>query len=363
MSAVDNCQAAFRAHFGGDPEAIAFASGRVNLIGEHVDYNDGLVLPMPVAQGTAVAWRRVDSANVEVIAADLGKHDCFPIAAPTSPECLDWRAYCRGMVAYAPVRPIQGLQLAITGDLARGAGLSSSASLCVALGRALADAAGTAVDPIPLALAAQRTEHEFAGVACGVMDQMAIAAGRAGEAMLLDCRDLSFRRVAVPEDWVVLVVHSGITRGLVDGEYNARRLQCGEAAAALGVASLRDSSIAELDRARLPAVIDRRARHVIDEIARVRDAVDAISAHDICGFAAVLREGHASLRDLFEVSVPAIDRLVDDLQAVLGDRGGARMTGAGFGGAVVVVADRDAARRVVDMAGARATRVYGKGSA
>lgn len=247
--------------------------------------------------------------------------------------------------------------MAIAGDLARGAGLSSSASLCIAIGRALEEAAGAASDPIPLALSAQRTEHDYAGVACGIMDQLAIAVGRPGEATMIDCRDLSFRHIRLPEEWQVLVVDSGVRRELVDGEYNARRAQCAEAAAALGVASLRDASLAELDAVDLPDIPARRARHVITEIIRVREAVEAAAANDLDGFAALLRQGHASLRDLFEVSVPPVDRLVEEISQLVGKRGAARMTGAGFGGSIVVVADRQAAERVMDWGGQRVLRL------
>jgi galactokinase len=357
MDALARAREEFRGYFGGEPEGVVFAPGRVNLIGEHVDYNDGLVLPMPVAQGTAVAWRRTDDDAIEIRAADMGESDRFPAANPGHPERVDWRSYCRGMVANSAHRPERGLQLTIAGDLARGAGLSSSASLCIAIGRALEEAAGAASDPTPLALTAQRTEHDYAGVACGIMDQLAIAVGRPGEATMIDCRDLSFRHIRLPQEWQVLVVDSGVRRELVDGEYNARRAQCAEAAAALGVASLRDATLPELEAAALPDVPARRARHVITEIARVREAVDAAAANDLEGFAALLTQGHASLRDLFEVSVPPVDRLVEEISQLVGKRGAARMTGAGFGGSIVVVADRDAAARVMDWGGERVLRL------
>lgn len=362
MSAREAAVRAFRERYGDEPEGVAFAPGRVNLIGEHVDYNDGLVLPMPVAQGTAVAWERTDEDAVEILAADMPADDRFSLMHPVPPDTIDWRSYCRGMVAFAPVKPLRGPRMAVAGDLARGVGLSSSASLCVAIGRALADAVGTTPDPVALAQAAQRAEHEFAGVACGIMDQMAVAAGGPGEAMLLDCRDLSYRAVVIPDDWAVLVVSSGVTRGLVEGEYNLRREQCAEAARLLGVRSLREVPPGALHGIRLPDSIDRRARHVVSEITRVREAEKALLEGDMHALSGILRDGHASLRDLFEVSVPAVDVLVDRLQDVLGDDGGARMTGAGFGGSVVVVARRPVARRLIDELGKSATAVYGLAS-
>ena len=327
--------AGYRDVFGREPAGVVFVPGRVNLIGEHVDYNNGLVLPMPLTVGTAVAWGSQSSAMVEVAALDFGAaldHFVPGEAAPHDPA--DWRSYVRGMA----VADGGGAQLAISGTIPRGSGLSSSASLCVAVGRALALAQGRA-DPAPhdVALAAQRAEHEWARVRCGIMDQMAVAAGEAGHALLLDCRTLETRQVPLPADWAVMVVQSGVVRGLVDGHYNARRADCEAAALALGLASLRDADAAMIAEARLEPVIARRAQHVVEEIARVEAVVSAIEARDLEALGMQLRRSHASLRDLFEVSAPAVDRLVDVLNSAIGSGGGARMTGGGFGGAVVAV--------------------------
>lgn len=326
--------AGYRAAFGGEPDGLVFAPGRVNLIGEHVDYNDGLVLPMPLTVGTAVAWGNTGSAEMDVVALDFGSaRDRFVPGAITPHDPTDWRSYVRGMAG-----AVGGAQLAIAGSIPRGSGLSSSASLCVGVGRALSLAQGRAdAEPADLALAAQRAEHEWAGVRCGIMDQMAVSAGAAGHALLLDCRTLDTRQVPLPADWAVMVVQSGVVRGLVDGHYNARRSDCEAAARALGVASLRDADVAMLARAGLEQVITRRAQHVIEEIARVELAVRAIEASDLAGLGTLLRASHASLRDLFEVSAPAVDRLVDVLNSSIGINGGARMTGGGFGGAVVAI--------------------------
>ena len=349
-------EALFTQRFGAKPDGTAFAPGRVNLIGEHVDYNDGLVLPMPIAQGTAVAWAITSGSQVEAFAADLDQYDEFPASSPEAPADPDWRSYVRGMAAQWE-GGLPGLRIAITGDLPRGSGLSSSASLCVALGRAFAAAMGENIDPLTLAKKAQRTEHEYAHVACGIMDQMAIAAGEAGHAMLLDCRTLDYSLTPIPGDWAVLVVNSGVTRGLVDGEYNARREQCEAAAKALGVSTLRHADIAQLEAASLPSLAERRARHVITEISRVSSASRALAANDLAGFGEILREGHASLRDLFEVSVPQVDRLTERLQELIGEVGGARMTGAGFGGSVVAVMPGERAAAIAAEFGDRAFRV------
>lgn len=349
MSTILEAKAArlFAERFGQAPDGVAFAPGRVNLIGEHVDYNDGFVFPMPVKEGTAVAWARTQGEGIEVVAANFGEKDSFSLPA-AKPEAVDWRTYVRGMVTQCGWDGF-GLRLLVTGNLSRGSGLSSSASLCVAMGRALAEAAGRKPSPVDVAKAAQRTEHEWAGVACGIMDQMAVAAGRPGHAMLLDCRDLSFTHSEVPADWAVLVTESGVKRGLVDGEYNARRAQCEAAARALGVPSLRDASVEQIEAADIDELARRRALHVVQEIDRTQAAARAMAERDLAGFGAILRQGHGSLRDLFEVSVPAVDAIVDELQQFIGEAGGARMTGGGFGGAIVVVlaADRvDEIRRV-----------------
>ena len=346
----------FAERFGAAPDGVRFAPGRVNLIGEHVDYNEGLVLPMPVQEGTAVAWSRVDGDMFEVVAADFGEEDSFgPV--PDKPASMSWRNYVRGMIVESGPGNA-GMRLLVTGDLPRGSGLSSSASLCIAIGQALSAVSVRRADPLALAKAAQRTEHEWAGVACGIMDQMAVAAGEAGHAMLLDCRDLSFTQHAIPDDWAMLITDSGVTRGLVDGEYNLRRAQCEEAARALGMTSLRDASISQVEAAELDDVIRRRALHVVEEIARTRAAAEALAAGDITAFGAILRAGHASLRDLFEVSVPAVDLVVEEVQAAIGERGGARMTGGGFGGAIVVVLEAGRVDELVAATGRDFRRVF-----
>lgn len=346
----------FAAAFGREPEGIAFAPGRVNLIGEHVDYNDGLVLPMPISTGTAVAWGRAAGAEVSAVALDFAQgRDRFLPAKAEPVESADWRAYLRGMGAEMARRGVagSGLNLAIAGSNPRGAGLSSSASLCVALGKAIAAADGQELPARELALAAQAAEHDWAGVACGIMDQMAIAAGLPGHALLLDCRDLVVRQIALPDDWAVLIVQSGVTRGLVEGHYNARRADCNAATSALGLPSLREAGLEQVLAARLEPTIHNRARHVVEEIARVEAAVAAIAARDLPALGELLRASHASLRDLFEVSVPQVDKLVDALNTAIGTEGGARMTGGGFGGAVVAVLP---AARVADVSAAITAR-------
>ena len=341
MTLIERARAGFAATYGFAPAGVTFAPGRVNLIGEHVDYNDGLVLPMPIAAGTAVAWSPAPGAQIDAVALDFGvERDSFEIGTATPPDPPEWRSYLRGMTVCLAERGFAGggARLAIAGSIPRGSGLSSSASLCIALGRALT-AAGAITSPPPteLALAAQAAEHGWAGVHCGIMDQMAIAAGQPGHALLLDCRDLAARQIAIPEDWAVLIVQSGVHRGLVDGHYNQRRRDCEAAAAAIGVAALRDATAEQVDSAALDPVVRNRARHVVFEITRVGAAVEAIEGHDLAALGSILRASHASLRDLFEVSVAPVDALVEVLNRAIGAHGGARMTGGGFGGAVVAV--------------------------
>lgn len=354
MPLLTRARTGFEQAFGTAPQGVIFVPGRVNLIGEHVDYNDGLVLPMPIAAGTAVAWSESEDDAIEAVALDFDcARDRFDPVELSAQVPADWRAYLRGMTAELAARghdPAPA-RLAIAGSIPRGSGLSSSASLCIALGRALMAPRDEAMPPPrELALAAQAAEHNWAGVNCGIMDQMAVAAGVPGSALLLDCRSLQTRVVALPDDWAVMVVQSGVVRGLVDGHYNARRADCEAAARALGVAALRDATAQQVRRAVLDEAARRRALHVVEEIARVDAAVEAIAAEDLVGLGALLRASHASLRDQFEVSVPPVDALADLLNRAIGPEGGARMTGGGFGGAVVAVLRRDAVARVRSVA-------------
>lgn len=370
-SAINRARNSFEAAFGTTPDGVVFAPGRVNLIGDHVDYCGGLVLPMPLAMGTAVAWQRRDSAGFEVRAADYaGETYAFDPETPP-PRGDSWHSLVHGMAALlheAGVSPM-GLDLVIAGNLPRGAGLSSSASLCIAIGRAILEACSNdAIPPERLAKLAQQVEHRFAGVACGIMDQMAIAAGKPGAAMLLDCRSLEWRQVDLPEDWSVLIVQSGVERELVDGAYNARRSECESAACKLGVASLRDVDPEEADFSALDAAERQRAQHVVFEIDRTRKASAAISNGDIEELGRLLREAHISMRDLFEASHPQVDLQVEQLNSIIGKAGGARMTGGGFGGAIVAIFPASQTDRInQEMAkfdsdgtafGARAVRVF-----
>ncbi|NNM75902.1 galactokinase [Sphingomonas sp. ID1715] len=340
QATIERVKRAFAERFGGEPDLIAQAPGRVNLIGEHTDYNDGFVLPLAIDRGTVVAARRA-GADVRVYAADFDQEDRFTFAEPV--EGSDWRNYVRGIIAMLVEEEIapQGMELVIAGDVPQGAGLSSSASLEVAVGLAVAKLAGVEIDMTRLAQLAQRAENEFAGCACGIMDQLVSARAEAEQALLIDCRTLECRPVPMPDDLAVLIVHSGVERGLVDSAYNERRQQCEAAARHFGLAALRDAEAEHLETADgLDALARRRARHVVTENARTVQAAEALSGGDTARLSTLMADSHLSMRDDFEITVPAIDELVALLQREIGEEGGARMTGGGFGGCVIALLPR-----------------------
>lgn len=336
--------AAHHAAHGDRPQWLARAPGRVNLIGEHTDYNDGFVLPCAIDRATWVAISPASDGHVDAVALDCGgARDRFDPAGPFhASKDGGWADYVRGMVAAMPpgALPAGGARLTIGGDVPQGAGLSSSAALAVAVGTAIDALRAGAMTPVAIALAAQRAENDFVGCACGNMDQLASACARAGHALRIDCRSLALDPIAIPDDLAILVVHSGIARGLVDSAYNERRAQCEAVARHFGVAALRDLDMAALEAGsnRLDPVALRRARHVVSENARVLAAADALRAGDIAALSAIMAQSHASMRDDFAITVPAIDDLVSLVARAIGADGGARMTGGGFGGCIVVVA-------------------------
>jgi galactokinase len=364
--------AAFERAFGRAPERFVQAPGRVNLIGEHTDYNDGFVLPCAIDRGTVIAAAPRDDARVRVVAADWQHEvDEFALDAPIEPRPdARWPNYVRGVVKHllAHGLPLRGLDLAVSGDVPSGAGLSSSASLEVALIQAFKTLQGLdGLDPTTMALIAQAAENRFVGCNCGIMDQLISARGEAGHALLIDCRTLQARPVALPAGAAVLIVDSRIQRGLVESEYNTRRLQCEAAAAALGVKALRDVTPQMLDASahKLDPLVLRRARHIVTENQRTLAAAEALAAGDLKTMGQLMAESHVSMRDDFEITVPPIDQLAQLLQQVIGEEGGARMTGGGFGGCVVALlpesrieAAREAVQRGYRSPGGDAAPVY-----
>jgi galactokinase len=340
QATIERAKRAFAERFGGEPALIAQAPGRVNLIGEHTDYNDGFVLPLAIDRGTVVAARAGGDA-VAVWAADYGEEDLFTLDQPV--EAVpggSWRNYVRGMVALLQGEgvPVPAMQLSIAGDVPQGAGLSSSASLEVAVGLAVAALAGVELDPTRLALLAQRAENEYAGCACGIMDQLVSARAQEGHALLIDCRSLECRSVPVPDELRVLIIHSGVAHQNTDGSYNERRRQCEQAAAHFTVPALRDASVMRLEESGgLDALAFQRARHVVTENDRTEAAAGALAMGDLARLGQLMSESHASQRDDFGITVPETDRLVEIVSQALGEQGGARQTGGGFGGCVIAL--------------------------
>ena len=313
----------------------AFAPGRVNLIGEHTDHEQGLCLPFAIAAGVTVTVLDGDERTVHVRAADLAEEDVFPVAAPS--PARGWRAFARGVVAElgAAGHALRGGTLEIRGDVPRGAGLSSSAALEVALALALLAHAGLPEpDRRDLARLCSRVENDWAGAETGLLDQMASLFGRAGHAIRVDTRNLAAEPVALHLGaWRLVTVSSGVVHDHAGSGYNERRRECRTACTALGIASLRDADPDAADA--LPAPLDRRVRHVVSENARVEAAVEALRAGDLPALGALLDASHASLRDDFEVSVPEVEAIVRRMREA--GAAGARIMGGGFGGSVLVL--------------------------
>ena len=332
---------AFSERFGAPPTLVARAPGRVNIIGDHTDYNDGFVLPMAIDRAVWIALRPRDDDRVRVFSLDFAELADFPVVNGRA-KGAGWEEYMRG-VAWALTtsgRSAKGWEGVSAGDVPVGAGLSSSAALELATARAFAGVGDFPWEPIAMAQLAQRAENEWVGVNCGIMDQLISAAGSAGHALLIDCRSLETRAVPIPASAAVVVLDTATRRGLVDSAYNERRAQCEAAARTFGVRALRDvtQDAFEQGASRLDPVTRRRARHVVTENARTLDAARALEAGDVRRVGVLMNESHASLRDDFEVSRAELDTMVDLARAHHACHG-ARMTGAGFGGCAVALVD------------------------
>jgi galactokinase len=326
----------FRDLFGTDPEVTAEAPGRANLIGEHTDYSGGFVLPVIIPQRTRVELRRREDDVAQVHSAQLERTASFRVGAEVARH--DWLDYVQGVTALARPRPLGGFDALVDSEVPLGSGLSSSAALEVAMLRALRRAFGWELDDVRLALLAQRAEVEFVGAPVGVMDQLASSLGSPRAALFVDTQSLRTESVPLPDTLGIAVVHSGITHDHASGDYRIRRAECEEATRALGIASLRALTVEELPRIEaLPSPLDRRARHVMTENARVLEAVEALRSGALERLGGLLAASHRSLRDDYQVSVPDLDRLVA-LAAEAPGVFGARLTGGGFGGAIVVAA-------------------------
>jgi galactokinase len=315
--------------------AGAFAPGRVNLIGEHTDYNRGLALAFAITEGVTVRGKRTDGRSVHARALDLGEEDTFAIADRSPAE--GWRAFVRGAVAelcQAGASPA-GVELEISGGVPRGSGLSSSAALEVALCLvllALADTPPASVDRIEIARLCARVEGEWVGAHTGLLDQLASLYGQLDKAVCIDFRTLDIEPVELRlEDWRLVVVDSGERHAHASSGYNQRRAECGRASELLGVQSLREADWASIQE--LPQPLRNRARHVLSENGRVRDTLAALAARQFSAVGDLLRASHESLREHYEVSTPAVEATVKRLTSA--GAAGARLMGGGFGGSVL----------------------------
>jgi len=328
--------------FAAAPTVRAFAPGRVNLIGEHTDYNDGFVMPMAIQYGVRVAGRLTDAGRVRAVSANFEERPGdFPLQ--TEPDGHDWIDFLQAVLLELDavgVKPA-GLELAYVGDVPDGAGLSSSAAFAVATVLAVSRLVGRRWDdPVALSRVCQAAEHRI-GTRCGLLDQMASAACRAGSAMLLDCRDMSRTMLPIDRERLAVIVGAtGVKRELAASKYNERRAECEQGARLCGQTSLREVTPAMLGAQRdaLPENIYRRCKHVLSENERVHRFAAALRAGDTAALGAIADEGHASLRDDYEVSCVELDAMVESFTACAGVYG-ARMVGGGFGGSAIALVD------------------------
>ena len=343
-----NIREDFAKLFGLNPDLVSSAPGRVNLIGEHIDYSDGFVLPFAIQARTYCALRIRSDERIRV-ATNQHKRDIFEssiseLKPQTGPV---WSRYILGVLWALEIKV--GVEILVDSEVPSGAGLSSSAALECSVAIALNHHLELGRSLTELARITQRAENEYVGVPCGIMDQSISLMGRAGHALLLDCRDLSTRQIKVDfesHDLKLLIVDTRAHHALVDGGYAERRAQCESVAKALGVRAMRDLSLGELEaaRTRLPDVNYKRARHAVTEISRVLEAVKVLEADDFSNFGDLLTKSHQSLRDDYNVSCPELDLAVDtalNLGAL-----GARMVGGGFGGSAIALIRSDYAAKV-----------------
>ena len=318
MSLKEKTQTLFADAFGYPASHVIQAPGRVNLIGEHTDYNDGFVLPCAIDYQTVISCAPRDDRTVRVIAADYDNQtDEFSLDAPIiSHDTQQWSNYVRGVVKHLQQRNSHfgGADLVISGNVPQGAGLSSSASLEVAVGTVFQQLYHLPLDGAQIALNGQEAENQFVGCNCGILDQLISALGKKDHALLIDCRSLGTKAVSMPKGVAVVIINSNFKRTLVGSEYNTRREQCETGARFFQQPALRDVTLEQFNAVahELDPVVAKRVRHV-------------------------LTESHASMRDDFEITVPQIDTLVEIVKAAIGDKGGVRMTGGGFGGCVVAL--------------------------
>ena len=337
----------FGTHFDGHATHLAIAPGRVNLIGEHTDYNDGFVLPVALDRDVRILFRSRDDGRVKLYALEFDTWADFEIGDTKPNRSQLWPNYVQGVgleLAELGVQ-LQGFEGVVSGNVPRGSGLSSSAALEIAAAKAFLTSANQihALTGPQLARAAQKAENDFVGVNCGIMDQFISTLGEEGHALLIDCRSLEYRRVPFPDGVSLVIGNTKASRSLAGSAYNERRAQCEDGVRRLKavlpeITALRDVSPKELEanRSLLPSTVFRRCRHVVRENDRVHNTVDALERGDFRLVGQLMDASHRSLRDDYEVSSEALDRMVE---AMRGHRGclGARLTGAGFGGCAVAL--------------------------
>ena len=349
MEIIDRITDIFQEKFSGAPAHIARAPGRVNLLGEHVDYNDGFVLPAAIDRATYVAFSPTVSHQTRLAAVDFDQEASFspqtiPFKTQTDGSPLpEWALYPAGVMWTLNENNLEtpGMNAVYASDVPRGSGLSSSASVEMAFMIAWQTLGGWTLPSMQRALLGQKAENQYVGVNCGIMDQFASACGVENRLLLLDCRSLEWKTIPLPEDVSIVIADTKVRRKLTSGEYNKRRAACEEAVHLLkqdlpDIRSLRDVSVDDFNRCvgRLPDVVPKRARHVVEEIERSKQAEALLEAGNIQRFGELMDECHVSLRVLYEVSCPELDLMTRIAQSLDGCYG-ARLTGAGFGGCTV----------------------------
>lgn len=354
---IDILTSSFREKFSGNPEALVRAPGRVNLIGEHTDYNDGFVFPVAIDRDIMVACRPRDDRLVRVYSLDFGAMAEFSLNDIKYDSKNKWSNYPRGVARFLQEGgyELRGLDAVITGNVPQEAGLSSSAAMEVAMAMAFERISRLKIDPVEMALICQKAENQFVGVNCGIMDQFISRMGRKDHALLLDCRKLEFELVLLHLEGIKIVVcNTNVKRGLVDSEYNERRRECERGVRRLeeflpGITALRDVDIADFERYKyhLPLITEKRCGYVIKEDERVLQSVQAFEENDLVRFGVLMNESHIGLRDEYEVSCPELDAMVEIAWSIDGVLG-SRMTGAGFGGCTVTLVTEDAVERLIE---------------
>jgi galactokinase len=341
--------AEFQKRYGHKPRWIAAAPGRVNVIGEHTDYNDGFVLPMAIERYTVMAAdTAISSRTISIYDIHFKETASIDISVPVTKGLPKWSNYIRGVIAEFQTRGanVPALEVAFLSTVPLGGGLSSSAALEVSTATLLETVTGKAIDPVEKALLCQKAEHEFAGVPCGIMDQFISVLGREGHLLLLDCRSRHTELVPMNDPSVeLLVINTNVKHELGSGEYAKRRADCEQAARVLGLKSLRDANAEQLEtmKDKMSEVVYRRARHVIGEIQRTIQAADEIRNSSWPTVGQLMYESHKALRDDYEVSCPELDAVVEIAESI-GMKGGVygcRMTGGGFGGCCVALVKAD----------------------